>query len=91
VKLPKVYLSFAAASTNKSKLAKAMPYASCGAFVLLCLGAIFTYRHHQKIRHKSDVFVDVLGSFSFFCQITLSQHDITRPSRKYLSSVLWKT
>lgn len=49
------------ASTNKSKLAKAMPYASCGAFVLLCLGAIFTYRHHQKIRHKSDVFVDVLG------------------------------
>jgi len=69
-----VYLSFAAASTNKSKLAKVLPYASCGAFLLLCLGAIFTYRHHQKIRHKSDVFVDVLGTFSFFffCQITVS-------------------
>ncbi|CAK8579041.1 unnamed protein product [Lathyrus sativus] len=48
-------------STGKSKLAKVVRYASCGAFALLILGAIFTYRHHQKDRHKNDVFVDVLG------------------------------
>ncbi|XP_004503882.1 probable LRR receptor-like serine/threonine-protein kinase At5g63710 isoform X2 [Cicer arietinum] len=47
-------------STKKSKLAKAVRFASCGAFAILFLGAIFTYRHHQKHRHKSEVFVDVL-------------------------------
>ncbi|KAK7247626.1 hypothetical protein RIF29_42513 [Crotalaria pallida] len=48
-------------STHKSKLAKALSYASCGAFALLCLGAIFTYRYHQMRRSKNDVFVDVSG------------------------------
>ncbi|KAG5014375.1 hypothetical protein JHK85_020511 [Glycine max] len=49
------------ASAHKSKLAKIVRYASCGAFALLCLGAIFTYRQHQKHRRKIDVFVDVSG------------------------------
>ncbi|XP_061346887.1 probable LRR receptor-like serine/threonine-protein kinase At5g63710 [Gastrolobium bilobum] len=50
------------ASTNKTKLAKVVRIASCGALALLCLGAIFTCIHHQIIyRHRMDVFVDVLG------------------------------
>ncbi|KAK7318393.1 hypothetical protein RJT34_03092 [Clitoria ternatea] len=48
-------------STHKSKMAKIVRYASCGAFALLCLGAIFTYRHHQMHKGKSDIFVDVSG------------------------------
>ncbi|KAE9601343.1 putative transferase, protein kinase RLK-Pelle-LRR-II family [Lupinus albus] len=48
-------------STHKSKLKKVVEFASCGAFAVLCLGAIFTYRYHQMHRHKSDVFVDVSG------------------------------
>ncbi|CAJ2676773.1 unnamed protein product [Trifolium pratense] len=48
-------------STKKSKVAKAVHYASYGTFALLILGAIFTYKHYQKQRYKSDVFVDVLG------------------------------
>jgi hypothetical protein len=58
-----------AVSTKKSKVAKAVRYASYGAFALLILGAIFTYRHYQKQRHKSDIFVDVLGNFSFFVKL----------------------
>ncbi|KAG5058467.1 hypothetical protein JHK86_013463 [Glycine max] len=61
------------ASAHKSKLAKIVRYASCGAFALLCLGAIFTYRHHRKHWRKSDdVFVDVSGedeSKIFFGQL----------------------
>ncbi|TKY60478.1 LRR receptor serine/threonine-protein kinase [Spatholobus suberectus] len=49
------------ASTHKSKVAKLVRYASCGAFALLCLGAIFTYRQHQMHRRKSEIFVDVSG------------------------------
>ncbi|MED6218424.1 hypothetical protein PIB30_026528 [Stylosanthes scabra] len=49
------------ASNKKLELAKVAQFASCGAFALLCLGAIFTYRHHQMHKQKSDVFVDVSG------------------------------
>ncbi|XP_027919529.1 probable LRR receptor-like serine/threonine-protein kinase At5g63710 isoform X1 [Vigna unguiculata] len=48
-------------SSHKSKLAKIVRYASCGAFALLCLGAILTYRHHQMRRNQREVFVDVSG------------------------------
>ncbi|KAK4264629.1 hypothetical protein QN277_025781 [Acacia crassicarpa] len=46
------------ASTNKSKVAVAVSFASCGALALLCLGAIFAYRY-QYI--QNEVFFDVSG------------------------------
>ncbi|KAL1326750.1 hypothetical protein HN51_036870 [Arachis hypogaea] len=49
------------ASKKKPKLAQAVQFASCGAFALVCLGAICTYRYHQMHKQKSDVFVDVSG------------------------------
>jgi len=63
-------------------LAKIVRYASCGAFALLCLGAIFTYRQHQKHRRKIDVFVDVSGNFSFLFKIPLSHNNALMPCRK---------
>ncbi|KAF7834107.1 putative LRR receptor-like serine/threonine-protein kinase [Senna tora] len=48
-------------STTKSKLAVALSFASCGAFAILCIGAIFSYGYHYIQRHRNDVFVDVSG------------------------------
>lgn len=48
-------------SSHKSKMAKIVRYASCGAFALLCLGAILTYGYHQMLRRKREIFVDVSG------------------------------
>ncbi|XP_054820828.1 probable LRR receptor-like serine/threonine-protein kinase At5g63710 isoform X2 [Prosopis cineraria] len=58
---PCVSNSAISASTNKSKVAVALSLASCGAFGILCLGAIFSYVCHYIQRHKNDVFVDVSG------------------------------
>ncbi|XP_048135001.1 probable LRR receptor-like serine/threonine-protein kinase At5g63710 isoform X3 [Rhodamnia argentea] len=49
------------ASSGKSKLGVAVAFASCGAFALLCLGAIFAYWCHQMSKSKHDLFVDVAG------------------------------
>ncbi|CAL0330054.1 unnamed protein product [Lupinus luteus] len=59
------------ASTHKSKLKKVVLFASCAAFAVLCLGAIFTYRYYQMQRNKSDVFVDVSGEDE--CKISFGQ------------------
>ncbi|KAK3211371.1 hypothetical protein Dsin_016077 [Dipteronia sinensis] len=48
-------------STSRSKLRVVITSASCGAFVLLSLGAIFAYRYHQLHKLKHDMFVDVPG------------------------------
>ncbi|KAK2656381.1 hypothetical protein Ddye_009433 [Dipteronia dyeriana] len=48
-------------STSRSKLRVVITSASCGAFVLLSLGAIFAYRYHQLHKLKQDMFVDVPG------------------------------
>ncbi|XP_020226769.1 probable LRR receptor-like serine/threonine-protein kinase At5g63710 [Cajanus cajan] len=48
-------------SSHKSKMAKIVRYASCGAFALLCLGAILTYGYHQMLRRTREIFVDVSG------------------------------
>ncbi|XP_038692533.1 probable LRR receptor-like serine/threonine-protein kinase At5g63710 isoform X2 [Tripterygium wilfordii] len=47
--------------TRKSKLKVVITSASCGAFILLLVGAIFAYRCHElhKLKLKHDVFVDV--------------------------------
>ncbi|XP_057417521.1 probable LRR receptor-like serine/threonine-protein kinase At5g63710 isoform X2 [Lotus japonicus] len=49
------------ATTNRSKVAKAIRFASCGVFAILFLGAIFSYRYHKMQRRKNEVFVDVSG------------------------------
>ncbi|XP_056168057.1 probable LRR receptor-like serine/threonine-protein kinase At5g63710 isoform X4 [Syzygium oleosum] len=49
------------ASSGKSKLGVAVASAGCGAFTLLCLGAIFAYWCHQMHKSKHDLFVDVAG------------------------------
>ncbi|XP_010521401.1 PREDICTED: probable LRR receptor-like serine/threonine-protein kinase At5g63710 [Tarenaya hassleriana] len=48
-------------SSSKSKLRAITFTASCVAFVVLFLGAIFMYHHHRLRRIKHDVFVDVAG------------------------------
>ncbi|KAJ0041089.1 hypothetical protein Pint_27502 [Pistacia integerrima] len=48
-------------STSRSKLRVVVTSASCGAFVLLLIGALFLFRYHQLHRRKHDVFVDVAG------------------------------
>ncbi|XP_061350033.1 probable LRR receptor-like serine/threonine-protein kinase At5g63710 isoform X2 [Gastrolobium bilobum] len=58
---PCVSNSALSASTNKSKRAVVVSFASCGSFAFLCLVAIFAYRCHLMQRHKSDVFFDVPG------------------------------
>lgn len=50
-----------AASTGKSKLGVAVASAGGGAFVLLCLGAIYAYWCHEMHKSKHDRFVDVAG------------------------------
>ncbi|XP_044469133.1 probable LRR receptor-like serine/threonine-protein kinase At5g63710 isoform X1 [Mangifera indica] len=47
-------------STSRSKLRVVVASASCGAFVLLLLGALFLFRY-QLQRRKDDIFVDVAG------------------------------
>ncbi|GMY12617.1 probable LRR receptor-like serine/threonine-protein kinase At5g63710 [Fagus crenata] len=46
-------------STRKSKLGAVIISATCGAFLLLSLGAMFAYRYHYVHKFKGDVFVDV--------------------------------
>ncbi|KAA8531097.1 hypothetical protein F0562_005806 [Nyssa sinensis] len=48
-------------STRKSKLEVVITGASCGAFTLLLLGALFVYRSRQLHKLKQDQFVDVAG------------------------------
>uniref|UniRef100_A0A5B6YG53 non-specific serine/threonine protein kinase n=2 Tax=Davidia involucrata TaxID=16924 RepID=A0A5B6YG53_DAVIN len=48
-------------STRKSKLEIVITGASCGAFILLLLGALFVYRSRQVQKLKHDQFVDVAG------------------------------
>ncbi|XP_019177238.1 PREDICTED: probable LRR receptor-like serine/threonine-protein kinase At5g63710 isoform X2 [Ipomoea nil] len=58
-------------SHGKSKLEIAITGASCGAFVLLLLGAIFVHRSNRLHKLKSDVFVDVEGEDE--CKIAFGQ------------------
>jgi hypothetical protein len=51
-----------AVSTRKSKLGVVIISATCGAFLLLSLGAMFAYRYHYVHKFKRDVFVDVSGN-----------------------------
>lgn len=67
-KLSRRYLHFKyfAVSTRKSKLGVVVTSASCAAFVLLSLGAIFAYGYHYYVHKlKRDIFVDVAGNFTF--------------------------
>ncbi|XP_019177236.1 PREDICTED: probable LRR receptor-like serine/threonine-protein kinase At5g63710 isoform X1 [Ipomoea nil] len=63
--------SVPAVSHGKSKLEIAITGASCGAFVLLLLGAIFVHRSNRLHKLKSDVFVDVEGEDE--CKIAFGQ------------------
>nr|GLL38759.1 probable LRR receptor-like serine/threonine-protein kinase At5g63710 isoform X2 [Ipomoea trifida] len=58
-------------SHGKSKLEIAITGASCGAFVLLLIGAIFVHRSNRLHKLKSDVFVDVEGEDE--CKIAFGQ------------------
>ncbi|GMH07695.1 hypothetical protein Nepgr_009535 [Nepenthes gracilis] len=48
-------------STKKSSVEVFLIAASCGAFILLLLGAIFTCQYHELQKFKNEVFVDVTG------------------------------
>lgn len=63
--------SVPAVSHGKSKLEIAITGASCGAFVLLLIGAIFVHRSNRLHKLKSDVFVDVEGEDE--CKIAFGQ------------------
>ncbi|MBA0549311.1 hypothetical protein Golob_020347 [Gossypium lobatum] len=56
-------------STSRSKIRIVVTSASCGALILLSLGAFFVSRYYQAHKFKRDVFVDVIGEddlkFSF--------------------------
>lgn len=54
-------------STSRTKLRIVIASASCGAFVLLSLGALFACRYQKlrRLKHKHDLFVDVPGNFMF--------------------------
>ena len=54
-----------AVSTRKKTRGVVITSASCGAFLLLALGAMFSYRYHYVRKLKHEVFVDVSGNFSF--------------------------
>lgn len=60
-------------STSRTKLRIVIASASCGAFVLLSLGALFACRYQKlrKLKHKHDVFVDVPGEDD--CKVSLGQ------------------
>lgn len=48
-------------STNRSKIRIVVTSASCGALILLSLGALFMFRYCQVHKLRRDVFVDVAG------------------------------
>ncbi|MBA0846653.1 hypothetical protein Goshw_005167 [Gossypium schwendimanii] len=48
-------------STSRSKIRIVVTSASCGALILLSLGAFFVSRYYQAHKSKRDVFVDVIG------------------------------
>ncbi|MBA0733116.1 hypothetical protein Gogos_017156, partial [Gossypium gossypioides] len=48
-------------STGRSKIRIVVTSASCGALILLSLGAFFVSRYYQAHKFKRDVFVDVIG------------------------------
>ncbi|PPD82903.1 hypothetical protein GOBAR_DD20162 [Gossypium barbadense] len=48
-------------STSRSKIRIVVTSASCGALILLSLGAFFVSRYYQAHKFKRDVFVDVIG------------------------------
>ncbi|KAB1210472.1 hypothetical protein CJ030_MR6G010768 [Morella rubra] len=52
---------YLAVSTRKSKLGAVVTSASCGAILLLSVGAMFAYRNHYVNKIKHDIFVDVAG------------------------------
>lgn len=52
---------FSTASSRRPKLELAITGASCGAFLLLLVGAIVTYRCNYKRKLKQDQFFDVEG------------------------------
>ncbi|XP_059624486.1 probable LRR receptor-like serine/threonine-protein kinase At5g63710 [Cornus florida] len=56
---------------RKSKLEIVITGASCGAFILLLLGAIFVYRFRQVHKLKHDLFVDVAGEDE--CKLSFGQ------------------
>ncbi|KAG5529014.1 hypothetical protein RHGRI_029622 [Rhododendron griersonianum] len=61
----------AAVSSKKSRLEIVIVSLSCGAFILLLLGAIFVYRYRQMCRVRHDVFQDVAGVDE--CKISFGQ------------------
>ncbi|KAM7513863.1 hypothetical protein LguiA_003446 [Lonicera macranthoides] len=63
--------SIPGSSTKKSKLDIVISGASCGAFILLLLGAIFLYRLRQIHKMEHDLFVDVSGEDE--CKISFGQ------------------
>ncbi|XP_058186535.1 probable LRR receptor-like serine/threonine-protein kinase At5g63710 isoform X4 [Rhododendron vialii] len=58
-------------SSKKSRLEIVIVSLSCGAFILLLLGAIFVYRCRQTRRARHDAFVDVAGVDE--CKISFGQ------------------
>ncbi|OMO52005.1 hypothetical protein CCACVL1_29443 [Corchorus capsularis] len=48
-------------STNRSKIRIVVTFVSCGAVILLSLGALLFYRYNQVHKFKRDIFVDVAG------------------------------
>ncbi|XP_022750865.1 probable LRR receptor-like serine/threonine-protein kinase At5g63710 [Durio zibethinus] len=48
-------------STNRSKIRIVVASASCGALILLSLGALFVSRYYQVHKLRRDAFVDVAG------------------------------
>ncbi|XP_050256089.1 probable LRR receptor-like serine/threonine-protein kinase At5g63710 [Quercus robur] len=61
LKQPCVSSSSLPVSTRKKTLEVVITSASCGAFLLLALGAMFSYRYHYVRKLKHEVFVDVSG------------------------------
>ncbi|KAL9463872.1 hypothetical protein AB3S75_001633 [Citrus x aurantiifolia] len=58
-------------STSRTKLRIVVASASCGAFVLLSLGALFACRYQKLRKLKHDVFFDVAGEDD--CKVSLTQ------------------
>lgn len=50
-----------AVSTSNLRLRAVVTSASCGALILLLLGAMFAYRYRRLQELKNDIFVDVAG------------------------------
>ncbi|XP_048325047.1 probable LRR receptor-like serine/threonine-protein kinase At5g63710 isoform X2 [Ziziphus jujuba] len=59
-------------STSKSKFEAIVTSSSCAAlFVIVLVGALFTYQYYHVHKHKHDVFVDVEGEDD--CKISFGQ------------------